>query len=122
VIDHLTFEEDEDGNQKECGKEKCGKEKSREENRGEEIINAEVLPICKSECRDRDEGDEERNAEIRPQRQEGHRSEAGNRYRVIEGTEGWEESPGEKILDQASFIRRVGGFPGLKIQTWGTQR
>jgi hypothetical protein len=74
-------------------------EKEHDEKIGKEIhqeINSEVRQRGGQERRARDEVDEEGDAEVRGERQEGHESQAGNRDWFERGAEVWCEGAEEK--------------------------
>jgi hypothetical protein len=107
---HLTSEEDSYGNEEGSQKEIELQQVQRQEVRLEEIIQPQVLSIRGQERRNRDARNEEGQAEIRPQRQEGHKPETGDRYRSIEGAQRREKGADKEVIDDPRY-GIIGGMP-----------
>jgi hypothetical protein len=100
---HLTSEEDSYGNEEGSQKEIELQQVQRQEVQLEEIIQPQILSIRGQERRNRDARNEEGQAEIRPQWQEGHQPETGDRYWSIEGAEGREKGPGKEVIGDPRY-------------------
>ncbi|HTW61706.1 MAG TPA: hypothetical protein VMD55_07835 [Terracidiphilus sp.] len=74
-----------------------------EEIAGQEEVHAQILSRRNQGRGNRDAGDEEGQAEERPQRQESDQPQAGDRHRPFQGAQGRQEGAGEEELRQFFF-------------------
>lgn len=66
----------------------------------EKVLTPEIFSIRRQERRNRNEGDEAGQAQIRAQRQKGNESQAGDRHRALESEERGQEGSGQKVLSE----------------------
>jgi hypothetical protein len=93
---HLTLEEMKDGDKEDIEQRK---EERYKKGRIEKYLGPQIFSFRRKECRDRDAGNEARQAQVRAQRKESDEPETGHRYRAFQGKKRGQEGSCEAVLN-----------------------
>jgi hypothetical protein len=74
------------------------KEEQHKEEQQKKELGPQIFPFRGKECRDRDAGNEARQAQVGTQRKESHEPEAGHRHWAVQGKERGQEGSCEAVL------------------------